>query len=512
MPMQKLMTDYDPLVTIQQHDLLAQLGESTLLGNWFVFLKAHTQAAISPSQQHTTTPQILFRGKEKLSLAGVEIQPTPLPRCTLVSLTSDKTLYRANRDIVRLFIASPTEAHKEVVLSVSLNSTVYAEYPVTLDEFGLCLYSLRDLPEGQYEATLVASPADACRFEVAEYRLAALNAELVEQELNGDILRYTLSVTTFNQPHTGLVEVELQEFGQRIGERAKLQCDNDGLCHGTVKLTGTGPYTLNILVGERTATVALKGSEQERREALTISELGELRVLSLLPTPQSSDCRGMYISRGGANTEPFLVRHLIGNAIEITPRANVEALRVVVINPVRGTSGEKYYEQLKPEQSVQVPVPPPYGIVLLGAFVDGQAWEGWCAVLRPSELQIACEAPKEAKPGSRVMVTLKTGLADRVVPVQLIVKDQRLIAQSDTQVEFAARIKANISEWQQHSVTGVVERQLSRVNTMPRMFRRAMMGPGVTGGKVMPMMAASAVTEHMMFAEASEFHQCWRIT
>jgi len=489
MSLQKPMTDYDPLVTVQQHDVLAQLGESALLGNWFVFLKGN--ALIDALQAQSATPQILFRGKEKLSLAGVEIQPTPLPHCMLVSLTSDKTLYRANRDSVRLFVASPTEAHKEVILSVSLNSTVYAEYPVTLDEFGLCLYLLRDLPEGQYEATLVDSSADVCRFEVAEYRLAVLNAELVEQELNGDTLRYTLSITTFNQPHKGLIEVELQEFGQRVGERTKLQCDNDGQCRGTVKLTGTGPYTLNILVGERTATITLKGSEQERREALTVSELGELRVLSLLPTPQSSECRGMYISRGGANTEPFLVRHLIGNAIEITPRADIEALRVIVVNPVRGMSGEKYYEQLKAEQNIQVPVPPPYGIVLLGAFVDGQAWEGWCAVLRPSELRMECEAPKEAKPGSHVMVTLKTGITDRVVPVQLIVKDQRLIAQSDTQVEFAARIKANISEWQQQSVTGVIDRQLSRVNTMPRMFRRAM-GSTIIGATVMPMLASRA--------------------
>ena len=492
MPLQKPLADYDPLVTVQQHDVLAQVGENAFLGNWFVFLKESAQAVASQTQ--STTPQVLFRGKEKLSLAGIAIQPTPLPHCTLVSLTSDKTLYHANRDTVHLFIASPTKAHKEVILRVSLNHTVYADYPIKLDEFGLYLYPLRDLPEGQYEATLVDNPADVCRFEVAEYRLAALNAELVEQELNGVTLRYTLSVTTFNQPHKSSVEIELQELGQRVGERTKLQCDQDGRCHGVVTLVGTGPYTLNVFVGERTATVALKGSEQERREALTISELGELRVLSLLPTPQSTECRGMYISRGGANTEPFLVRHLIGNAIEITPRTNIEALRVVVINPVRGTSGEKYYEQLNADQNIQVPVPPPYGIILLGAFVDGQAWEGWCAVLRPSELRVECEAPEKAKPGSRVVITLKTGSADRVVPVQLIVKDQRLIAQSDTQVEFAARIKANISEWQQQSITGVVERQLSRVNTMPRMFRRAMMSPGIAGGMVMPMMAPAAPT------------------
>jgi len=485
---------YDPLVSVQQRDVFEQFGEYAFLGKWFVFLKATD----SSQMQERTQPQILFRGKEELTLPGAEIQPTPLPRCTLVSLTSDKTLYRANCDAVRLLIASPTEAHHEKLLSVSLNDTVYAEYPVTLDEFGLCLYPLQDLPEGQYRAALVDNPTNECHFEVAEYRLAALNAELVEQELDGDELRYTLAVTTFNQPYHGGVEIELQERGLRVGKRSKLQCDDDGRCSGAVTLSGSGPYTLNSIVGERTATVALKGSEQERREQLTISELGELYTLSLLPSLQASACRGMYVARGGTNTEPFVVRRLIGNAIEITPRVAVEAIRVVTVNPTRGTSGEKYYEQLKPEQSIQVPVPPPYGIILLGAFIDGRAWEGWCAALRPSELQLRCEAPKEARPGSRINVTLKTSLADRVIPVQLIVKDSRLIAQSDPQVEFAACIKANCGEWEQQSATGLVEKQLSQVNRPhPVMYRRAMMFGTAPAGP-MPMMAGSAGVPQML--------------
>ena len=58
-----------------------------------------------------------------------------------------------------------------------------------------------------------------------------------------------------------------------------------------VKLSGKGPFTLNVFAGERTATVALKGAEQERRETLVISELGEARVLSLLPLPQANSKR-----------------------------------------------------------------------------------------------------------------------------------------------------------------------------------------------------------------------------
>ncbi len=478
------MTNSDPLVSVQQRDVFEQFGEDAFLGNWFVFLKATSDV------ENRTESQILFRGREKLTLPGVEIQPKPMPHTALVSLTSDKTLYHANRDRVRLLIACPTEARQEKLLTISLSDTVYGEYPVMLDEFGLCLYPLQDLPEGQYVATLVNHPTHECRFEVAEYRLAPLSAELIMQEMDGTTLRYTLALTTFNQPYHGAVDVELQERGQRIGTRSRLQCSDDGRCSGIVELSGTGPYTLNVIAGERTATVVLKGSEQERRERLTISELGELYTLSLLPSAGSRECRGLYVARGGSNTEPFVVRNLIGNAVEITPRVAVEAIRVVTVNPTRGTSGEKYYEQLKPEQSIQVPVPPPYGIILLGAFIDGQAWEGWCTVLRPSALQVTCEVPKETRPGSRVTVTVKTNVADRVVPVQLIVKDARLIAQSDPQVEFAACIKANCGEWASQATTGIVDKQLSQVNKpRPLLYRRAM--PFGTAQAVMrPMMAA----------------------
>ena len=50
---------------------------------------------------------------------------------------------------------------------------------------------------------------------------------------------------------------------------------------------------------------------------MTISELGEIRMLSLLPLPQSNACRGMYVARGGANSEPFLVQRVIGNEVRL---------------------------------------------------------------------------------------------------------------------------------------------------------------------------------------------------
>src|SRR5579875_2587762 len=482
MSSQRPLPNNDNDVTLSYVTPVQQFGDAVLLGQWFVFIKPDWLQHSGFEQLLTYTarsepqlkPTILYRGQGKISLPGAELMQKLLPQPALAALTSDKQLYRANHDTVRLLIVAPLRPKAQIRLKLFLNGNPYAEHPLTLDEYGLCLWSLRDLPEGEYRAMLDGIIANTCRFEVAEYRLAALNAELSEQQLSGQTLTYTLTVTAFGQPYSGMVEIELQERGRRVGQRTKVICDHNGLCRGNVTLTGAGPYTLNVIAGERTATVALKGSERQRRETLTISELGQLQEVSLLPLPDAEVCRGLYVAPAGANTEPLLVQRVIGEEIELTARASMEALRIVIVNPCRHTSVEQYYEQVVSDQQFRLPVPPPYGIVLLGAFIDGKAWEGWCAALRPSALHLQCEAPHEARPGSRVNITLKTNMPERVVPVQLIVKDQRLIASSDPQVELAAAIKQNLSEWRQQSYIGVVERQLSSIAQAPRFAPYAM--------------------------------------
>ncbi len=212
----KITSAYDPSISISDPQLVSTLGEAALVGSWFVFLKADwlqrsgmdTLLASSGIAGVTPKSAILFRGQaEDITLPGARISPKALPRPKLISLTCDKALYRANRDTVRLLIAAPVLPNIEFKLKLRLSGNPYADYPVTLDEYGLCLWSMQGLPEGEYEATLEGSEADVCRFEVAEYRLAPLNAELVEQQLSGETLRYTLAVTAFGQPYSGPVEV-----------------------------------------------------------------------------------------------------------------------------------------------------------------------------------------------------------------------------------------------------------------------------------------------------------------
>src|SRR5579859_4966604 len=98
--------DYDPTLRISDFSLVEKLGDCILTGNWFAFLKANwlQRSGMEPllvqSGVVVGPPKsaILFRGKDELTLPGATLLPRQLPAAQLVSLTSDKALYRVNHD------------------------------------------------------------------------------------------------------------------------------------------------------------------------------------------------------------------------------------------------------------------------------------------------------------------------------------------------------------------------------------------------------------------------------
>jgi hypothetical protein len=461
----------DRRVTLDGWRLAQRVGDLIMVGKRFAFfqpgwieeaVRGVDQLGFSAAtvEEFKQRGAIVFLGEQDVILPGAHVKGEPFTWPDLISLTSDKTLYRAGKDAVRLLIASPQRPNQELKLAVRLSGNHYASYTVVLDQYGICLRAIVGLPEGEYEATLDGTNAGACRFEVAEYRLAPLTADLVGQTLEGSTLSFTLLLRAFGQPYTGAVEIELQERGQRVGKRQQLTADANGRCSSKVDLTGAGPYIFNVIAGERTATVALKGSEQERREALTISELGSVQEAALLPLPGAEVCRGLYIASRGVNTSPFLVSQVIGEEVELVAREQVDLLRVVMVSPATGETHQELREHVATGTHLKLTVPTPYGLLLVGAFVKGKPWEGWCAVIRPSDLKLETVAPNKARPGERIKITLRTNRSDTIVPVQLIVKDQRLITISDPQVELAARIKAALTSQRASLNTGTPEASL----------------------------------------------------
>jgi hypothetical protein len=447
----------DRRVTLDGWRLAQRVGDLVMVGKRFTFFRpgwieaaAHgiDQLGFSPATiaEFKQRGAIVFLGEQDVALPGADIAGSAFTCPDLISLTSDKALYRVGKDTVRLLIASSQRANQELKLTLRLSGNHYASYPVTLDQYGVCLRAIAGLPEGEYEATLEGTEAGTSRFEVAEYRLAPLTADLVGQTLEGSTLSFTLLLRAFGQPYSGAVEIELQERGQRVGQRQRQTPDAQGRCTGKVELAGAGPYTLNVIAGERTATVALKGSEQERRETLTISELGQVQELSLLPLPGAEVCRGLHVAPRSTNTSPLLVSQVIGETVELVAREPVDLLRAVMVAPATGVVVQaEAATNMAAGAKLKLTVPAPYGLLLVGALVNGKPWEGWCAAIRPGDVTLDITAPEQAKPGERVKMTLRTNRPEKVVPVQVIVKDQRLIAPSDPQVELAARIKAALT-------------------------------------------------------------------
>ncbi len=95
MPSQRPLPENDAHVTFADVSPIQQFGDAALLGQWFVFIKPDwlqrtnfdqllTYAGLSEQQ---IKPAILYRGKEKLRLPGVELAQKPLPQPTLAALT-----------------------------------------------------------------------------------------------------------------------------------------------------------------------------------------------------------------------------------------------------------------------------------------------------------------------------------------------------------------------------------------------------------------------------------------
>ena len=168
-----------------------------------------------------------------------------------------------------------------------------------------------------------------------------------------------------------------------------LPCNREGQCRGVVKIDGSGTIYPQRIRGRAYGDGGLKGfgaraarddgDQRTGRDART----EPVAIAAIQRVPWNVYCAWW------PNTEPFLVRRVIGNEVEITARVAVELLRVVVVDPARKTFEEKLYQDLQAEQSIRLPIPAPYGIVLLGAFVDGKCLGGLVRHFAPTGNAVA---------------------------------------------------------------------------------------------------------------------------
>jgi hypothetical protein len=414
-------------------------GPSIRLGQVFAFVEGEGQASRVVS----------LLGPDPAELYGVAIDPLPLPALRLAGVTSDRALYRAGRDTVHLLAFHLDRAGQEGALELR-SPGGQTSLPVRLNDHGLAPVRLRDLPTGEHEVRWADAPEGepACAFTVAEYRLAPLVATLLNREMQGEPPRLvvTLQLETFGIPVEGWVRLELTDRGHRVGEARALAVG--GVVRGAVQLTGEGPHALNVQLESdpsRTATVPLVGSRAAERSLTLFSSLGVEVNGSLLPGPGSRTVRGIALQQGAMCNTPFRLERVDATTARLTAVTQTGPVCVVaahLLDPARRRQQSR--PVMQPGEVLDIAVPGPLGLVAIGAFIDGQPWEGWAALLHPDPPAPRILVPPKCLPGSEVTITVETGLHEREASVYLIVKDTRLVRPDTPASRLAGQMKATV--------------------------------------------------------------------
>lgn len=436
--------------------LARALGDAVTLGSAFAFveLPASVRSVVGLTQPEAVLRArnlVCLAGEEAVEIFGVSLQPPPLAALRLAAVTSDKGLYHLDRDDIHLLVLDLGAGSGVAEVLLEQGGREFGCYPVFLDEQGCGCLTLTQLPIGVYEARLRNDEAMLpCAFTVAEYRLAPLVARVVRRQLDGDRFEAVLRVEAFGQPLDGPVVVELHAGGVRRERTEAVACK--GLVEVVFTLTGEGPFVLNLQRcdhPEQTAVVPLTGSRQAEREPTCFSRLGCTVDAALMPGPESLPVRGLFVREGPTCAAPFTLDRVATARARLTVHARAEAVRVICIDPTAGNRVEHLWppaptaaRDLVPGQTVEIPVPPVLGVVVIGAYVEGCPWEGHVVLVRPAGLSPRLRLPQQALPGEEVEVAFE-GLGEGPASVYVVVKDARLLTQDTPQSALAARLKAH---------------------------------------------------------------------
>lgn len=390
---------------------------------------------------------------------GFKIEPAQPPLQINPVLLTDKEIYRASQDSVRLLVVAPPwlaggphfpkAATAKLVLEN--NGLVYRQQPVRLSKNGLTLVNLGALPQGRYRVYWqIESQTDSehkppeCWFSSVEYVLAPLQATLQTHELSGNKLSVRLKVERFNQPLTGPVQLELWSGGQRLGSQtARPQLP--GIYQGQFKLKPKSLERLEVRVSyqDLAATAVIPNSTKTERPESVLSALGSEVKVSLMPGPTTREVRGLYLSADGPvkNTPVTLADPAPASRLARLhwPTA-AQSARLLVLDLAGKVVEDRDLGEIQAGENLEIAVPAPGGFLALGAWFDDKAWEGWAALLTPTAAQVTLEAPTAARPGQTVKLGINT---TNPASVYLLARDSRLSG-TTPQNRLAAALKSGL--------------------------------------------------------------------
>lgn len=330
---------------ITDHKLAAEVGDSLVIGNCFAFVrhdvfktsKMNWLQKLFGTKLSDDTSVLSLMDSSQLEIFGAEIKPVSLGKLDLWSITSDKAVYKSDEDTVDLLLINPMRASIDMIVQIWRNNLPYTTRSVKIGKNGEAKITLQDLPTGDYSVYFdgCADKSKYCKFTVAQYKLVPLVAELKSKTLDkSGLLQMSIFLTSFGVPVDGDVRVRVVEndlMREQIQASAK-----DGICNISVKLEGAGPHSLLFQIpneSSKTASLPIIGSRASERSQTLFNSLGSEIFGSLLPSENSTEVRGLYLTEGGITSTPVRLEYDDDKNALLKASSKLKKLRICRVDP-----------------------------------------------------------------------------------------------------------------------------------------------------------------------------------
>jgi len=421
------------------------LGQQLVIGESFAFLGpqwGHVPliASILRAAGVKKAPPRIYAlwGDEEIELPGARLQQRPLPRHGLSSIWTDRQYYREGRDPVRVVMSDPFAPQAQVDLALYHEGQPFGRQSLHLDEHGLCLIELQDLPAGRYRLESKEGGAQTT-FTVAFSRLNTMSARWIQQytqelQQGRRALVFVLQLESFGASVQGDVVLQLlDESGDAptpISEGI-LRADGGGRVAGELALEGEGPFSLEIhALIDSTKWCAIDvgdevGSARQPRRSL-ICPMGGVKTWQW---SGEGGLLGFDVEEEGAwQQAPVVLVHVVGQQAVLRAEQDITEAMMLVLDPITGQLASHHWPQLEAGQQLEVAVARPAGVIAIGGWIQGEPWEGWTMAVPSTQPALSLQLLPRQQRHEPLYVELSTNHPGPL-PVYMVAREEEEAAE-----------------------------------------------------------------------------------
>jgi len=458
-------------VTIHDRKLAEQTKNFVKIGHYFVFAEERNPQGHKQKISGRLARLLIQKADKVVPLAdrpvaleGLTITPVPKPVSPMGCIVSDRDIYRAGQDNIRLFIACLSPC-RTLNLTVEMQGVFFAARKVELTD-GAGMETFSGLMPGEYSARtdMNGRPVgQSVFFTVTEDSFAPLRVRLLSHRFNkaAGNLYFALSAESYRMPFGGQIIAAVTEKDKILAETI-LRPLSPGYYEGKIGIKGQGPFRLRLTAAddpERVTDIAVPGTRKTDRDVSVINELGTDVQFSMMPEPDALPIRGGYLTRGDFLPTPLIVEEVVTDTPLIHAAVAVESLVLVNLDLATGRYSVQEAGDMKPGSRIRAEVSGAMSMVFVGCFVSGRPFEGYTAFISPCRLRVSAEVPEILGPGQNLSVKLRSEGTDRSVPVLLCVRDERLSADTP-----GTALGASLKRCMDKATRGMAEAEIMPLN------------------------------------------------